>query len=80
MHITLKIALTVDGLISEKDKRLLISSKEDLEEVNEIRKKVDAILIGANTLRIDNPSLLAKGIEKQAVRVVISKELCFSKF
>ncbi len=79
MHIILKIALTVDGYIAEQNKRLLISSKEDLEQVNEIRKEVDAILIGANTLRVDNPSLLAKGIDKQPIRVVISQDAKFDE-
>ncbi len=77
MHVILKVAITVDGYIGLYDKRLLISSSADLNSVNEIRSQVDAILIGANTLRTDNPSLLVKGSTKQPVRVVISKSAKF---
>jgi len=73
MYIVLKIALTADGYIGLGDQRLLISSKKDLEDVDKIRSEVDAILIGANTVRIDNPSLLVKKSKKSPIRVVLSR-------
>ncbi len=74
MHIILKAAITVDGFLGA-NKRLIISSSEDRQAVLELRDSVDAILIGAGTLRADNPSLLGKS--KKPIRVVLTKNANF---
>jgi diaminohydroxyphosphoribosylaminopyrimidine deaminase/5-amino-6-(5-phosphoribosylamino)uracil reductase len=50
-----KIALTLNGCYKTLDR--YISSPEALRYVHEIRKRYDAVAIGANTLREDDPQL-----------------------
>jgi 5-amino-6-(5-phosphoribosylamino)uracil reductase len=51
--------MSLDGRIDDRcTQRLVLSSPEDLEDMYEARAKCDAILIGANTVRHDNPSLV----------------------
>lgn len=75
IYVILKAAITVDGFLGA-DKRLVISGPQDREAVLELRDSVDAILVGAGTLRADNPSLLAKSTKP--LRVVLSKTAKFS--
>ncbi len=51
--------MSLDGRIDDRsEQRLVLSSPEDLQDMYAARAKCDAILIGANTIRRDNPSLL----------------------
>lgn len=70
MYIILKAAITVDGFLGAKE-RLIVSGPEDRQAVLELRDSVDAILVGAGTVRADNPSLLARS--KKPIRVVLSR-------
>lgn len=57
----IKTAMSLDGCIDDmSDKRLILSNQEDREAVDELKSTFDAILIGAETVRKDNPSLLIK--------------------
>jgi 5-amino-6-(5-phosphoribosylamino)uracil reductase len=70
-HITLKAAISLDGFLDDTSpNRLILSSPEDLAEVDRLRASCDAILIGAQTLREDNPRLSVKneGLREQRVR------------
>ena len=59
MRITLSFATTADGYLDDTtDRRLMISTPEDWAAVLRLRNGCDAILVGAETLRRDNPSLL----------------------
>ncbi|MGP6206530.1 RibD family protein [Cuniculiplasma sp. SKW3] len=74
-HITLNMAQSLNGYISGPEgKRVLLSSKEDRVRVMEMRKNVDAIVIGRNTVMSDNPELLVEG-NSDTIRVVIDPEL-----
>jgi len=57
--ITLKIALTKDGFLAPKNakKQFLVSGPKSRANVQSLRKRHKAVLIGGNTLRIDRPSL-----------------------
>lgn len=58
MRVTLSAAVTADGFMDSKaPERLMISTPEDWREVYRLRAVHDAILVGAETLRRDNPSL-----------------------
>lgn len=58
MRITLSFAVTADGYLDDcTPQRLIISTPEDWEAVHRLRAQHDAILVGAETLRRDNPSL-----------------------
>lgn len=61
VHVTVKCAVSVDGYIDDLSReRLILSGPEDKVAVDQLRAKCDAILIGANTLRLDDPALLVK--------------------
>ncbi len=61
MRITLSVALTADGYMDDNSaERLVISTPGDWAEVYALRARHDAILVGAETLRRDNPSLMVR--------------------
>ncbi len=75
-----KAALTLDGKLAlpkfkGKAKRRWISSPASRKDAHRLRSFSDAILIGAQTARIDNPRLTVRGIRgaKQPWRVVITR-------
>lgn len=54
-------AMSLDGYLDDcSSERLRLSSDEDWVEVLALRATCDAILVGAGTLRADNPSLMVK--------------------
>jgi riboflavin-specific deaminase-like protein len=69
-YVLLSVAQSIDGYIDDTTpQRLVLSSPEDLDRVDEVREGVDAIMIGAVTLRRDNPTLRVKSPERVAARV-----------
>lgn len=68
-YVLLSCAMSVDGYIDDTSpERLLLSNAEDFDRVDEVRASCDAILIGANTVRKDNPRLLVNSPERRAER------------
>lgn len=64
MKLFASVAATADGCLDDaSDRRLIISSPEDLQEVYRLRAEFDAILVGAATVRRDNPSLALRDPE-----------------
>jgi riboflavin-specific deaminase-like protein len=73
-HVLLSAAVSLDGYLDDTGpERLLLSSPADFDRVDEVRASVDAILIGAGTIRADNPRLLVNSPERRAVRVAAGK-------
>lgn len=71
-HVILSAAVSVDGKIATKAGYSNLSSKKDKARLHQVRSKVDAILVGKNTVRVDDPLLTvryAKG--KNPIRVVV---------
>jgi len=61
--------MSIDGFIDDTTaERLLLSNDADFDRVDQVRAECDAILIGAVTLRRDNPRLLVKSPERRAER------------
>ncbi len=61
MRITLSFAATADGFLDDtSSQRLMISTPEDWAAVGRLRADCDAILVGAETLRRDDPALLLR--------------------
>ena len=59
--VILKIATSLDGYLDDNSlKRIVFSSPADILEVDKLRAEADAILIGAETIRKDNPRLLIR--------------------
>ncbi len=83
MYITLSLATSADGYIDDMSpNRLVLSTPQDWQLVYAMRAAADAILIGANTLRLDDPSLTLKsqsfvdervlgGMSAEPMRVVV---------
>jgi 5-amino-6-(5-phosphoribosylamino)uracil reductase len=68
-YVLLSCAMSIDGYIDDaSEKRLILSNVEDLDRVDEVRASCDAILIGANTIRRDNPRLLVNSKARRAQR------------
>jgi 5-amino-6-(5-phosphoribosylamino)uracil reductase len=68
-HVLLSVATSIDGYIDDtNESRLLLSNQDDFDRVDEVRARVDAILVGANTIRRDNPRLLVRSGERQEER------------
>lgn len=69
-HVLLSVAMSIDGYIDDMhDARLMLSNEEDLDRVDEVRASVDAVLVGANTVRRDNPRLLVRSVARQEERI-----------
>lgn len=83
-YVLLSVATSLDGYLDDAgDERLLLSNDADFARVDAVRAGVDAILVGANTVRSDNPRLLvrsaglrreraARGLPPDPVKVTVT--------
>ena len=75
----LKLAVSLDGRISLRSSvSTAISSKESAVRVQNLRHEYDAILVGGNTVLVDNPSLTdrsGKSRRRKLVRVILDNRL-----
>jgi 5-amino-6-(5-phosphoribosylamino)uracil reductase len=73
-YVLLSAAMSVDGHIDDSGPEpLLLSDAADLDRVDAVRSGVDAILVGATTLRRDDPRLLVRSVERIAARVAAGR-------
>jgi diaminohydroxyphosphoribosylaminopyrimidine deaminase/5-amino-6-(5-phosphoribosylamino)uracil reductase len=72
-YVTLKIAQSLDGYIShKKNKQIWLTGDKTKQVVHHWRSTHDAVLIGLNTLRVDNPQLTVRyGLKRSPVRIVL---------
>ncbi|WP_439508904.1 bifunctional diaminohydroxyphosphoribosylaminopyrimidine deaminase/5-amino-6-(5-phosphoribosylamino)uracil reductase RibD [Yoonia sp.] len=74
--VTLKLAGTLDGRIATASgESQWITGPEARRAVHMMRARHDAVLVGAGTLRADDPALSVRGlgITRQPVRIVVSR-------
>ena len=64
-HVLFSAAITLDGKLATRTGDSTLSSKSDKNRVHNLRSKVDAILIGKNTAKIDDPLLSAHNAKKK---------------
>jgi 5-amino-6-(5-phosphoribosylamino)uracil reductase len=64
----LSCSVSIDGYIGNGASRLLLSNEADFDRVDAVRASCDAILIGAATVRIDNPRLLVRSQARRDAR------------
>jgi 5-amino-6-(5-phosphoribosylamino)uracil reductase len=80
----LSCSVSMDGYIASVASRLLLSNEADLDRVDAVRASCDAILIGATTIRNDNPRLLvrsqarrdertARGLAPTPIKVTVTR-------
>ena len=69
-HVTLKLAVTLDGRVTVPGRRW-VSGEESRRLVHELRASVDAVAVGMGTVRADDPRLDARdvGAERQPRRL-----------
>jgi 5-amino-6-(5-phosphoribosylamino)uracil reductase len=69
-YVLLSCAMSIDGYIDDASgERLQLSGEADLDQVDEARASSDAILVGAGTVRADNPRLLVRSAKRRAARI-----------
>lgn len=67
-------AVSVDGCLDDATpRRLVLSGPADLDEVDALRAGADAILVGAGTIRADNPRLLVRDQARVAARAAAGR-------
>lgn len=64
----LSCCVSIDGYIGSAASRLLLSNDADFDRVDAVRASCDAILVGAETVRVDNPRLLVRSQDRRAER------------
>ena len=64
----LSCSMSIDGYIGNGASRLLLSNEADFDRVDSVRASCDAILVGAETVRIDNPRLLVRSRARREER------------
>jgi riboflavin-specific deaminase-like protein len=73
-HVLLSAATSLDGYLDDAtDRRLVLSSDADWDRVDALRAESDAILVGANTIRRDNPRLLVRSAVRRAERAAAGR-------
>ncbi|MDE1842954.1 MAG: 2,5-diamino-6-(ribosylamino)-4(3H)-pyrimidinone 5'-phosphate reductase [Thaumarchaeota archaeon] len=71
-YVIISAAISIDGKIATNTGRSNLSSKKDLIRVHGLRKSVDAILVGKNTVQIDNPLLTVRYVKgKNPIRIIL---------
>ncbi|SNR28789.1 5-amino-6-(5-phosphoribosylamino)uracil reductase [Haloechinothrix alba] len=69
-YVVLSVASSLDGYIDDAgDTRLVLSNEEDLDRVDGVRAEADAILVGAHTVRSDDPRLLVRSPQRRQSRL-----------
>jgi 5-amino-6-(5-phosphoribosylamino)uracil reductase len=64
----LSCCVSLDGYLGDRSPRLALSNDADFERVDAVRASSDAILVGAGTVRTDNPRLLVRSSARREAR------------
>lgn len=74
-YIIVSAAMSIDGKLATRTGRSNLSSKKDLIRVHKLRKSVDAILVGKNTISIDDPILTVRYVKgKNPIRIILDSK------
>jgi 2,5-diamino-6-(ribosylamino)-4(3H)-pyrimidinone 5'-phosphate reductase len=74
-YVILSAAISIDGKIATRTRRSNLSSRKDLIRVHNLRKSVDAVLVGKNTVNIDDPLLTVRYVKgNNPIRVILDSK------
>ena len=80
-HVTLKLAVSADGMIGKREgERMIISGKATFDMVHVMRTAFDAIMVGIGTALVDDPLLTVRQVrrERPLTRVLFDRRLRIS--
>jgi 5-amino-6-(5-phosphoribosylamino)uracil reductase len=73
-YTVLNCCMSLDGYLDDSSEaRLVLSGPADLDRVDQLRADSDAILVGAATVRSDNPRLLVRDPDRVAGRLAAGR-------
>jgi 2,5-diamino-6-(ribosylamino)-4(3H)-pyrimidinone 5'-phosphate reductase len=72
-YVILSAAMSVDGKIATRGGDTAFSDEEDWKRVHKLRSEVDAIMVGINTILLDDSKLTSKQ-GKSPIRVVVDSK------
>ena len=79
-YVILSAATSIDGKIATRTGDSKLSSKQDSVRLHKLRSKVDAILVGKNTVLQDNPLLTVRHTRgRNPIRIVLDSKGIISK-
>jgi len=79
-YVILSAATSIDGKIATKIGDSNLSSKQDRVRLHKLRSKVDAILVGKNTVSRDNPLLTVRYTKgKNPIRIILDSKGTISR-
>src|SRR5262245_12853293 len=65
----LSCSVSLDGYLGDQTPRLALSNDADFDRVDDVRASCDAIMVGAVTVRTDNPRLLVRSPARRERRM-----------
>jgi 5-amino-6-(5-phosphoribosylamino)uracil reductase len=82
----LSCSVSLDGYLGDQTPRLALSNQADFDRVDAVRASCDAIMVGAVTVRTDNPRLLvrsqarreeraARGLPPSPMKITVSERV-----
>lgn len=72
--------MSIDGYLdSESPRRLAMSNAADFDRVDQLRADSDAVMVGASTLRRDDPRLLVRSEDRRGERLAAGRSSSPSK-
>jgi len=76
-YITLKVAQSTDGKITKsKNEQTWLTGEESNQFVHQQRAAYDAVLVGANTVKVDNPHLTVRNVKgRNPKRIILDGNL-----
>src|SRR3954454_14697940 len=70
-YTVLSCSVSLDGYLGDRSPRLALSNPADFERVDEVRARSDAIMVGAGTVRTDNPPLPGRSQARREQRTAL---------
>jgi 2,5-diamino-6-(ribosylamino)-4(3H)-pyrimidinone 5'-phosphate reductase len=78
-YVILSAAMSIDGKIATRKGKSKFSSNKDLARVHRLRGSVDAIIVGRNTVSVDNPSLTVRHVKgRNPIRIILDPKATIS--